>query len=138
MAITAGDLAVCYSLAIEAREILERADAMQNMAERCTPEYSSMPKPNSVTDKVGDGATDILDFWEERKETARSYLKHIAFVEKAIGELQDINQRRILRYRYIDGLLWKEIQLKTYYSERKVFGIYKDALKNLGIEQSVQ
>ena len=133
MCLTMKDLEICHSLAVEAREILERVDAIESLATRCTFGFSEAPGISTVSDKVGDGAAELTDFIQSRRKTAQAYFDHVAAVEYAIDGLADSYQRRVLRYRYVDGLTWDNIRLLLHYAEAQTFRIHAEALKNLGI-----
>lgn len=134
MGLTLQDLEICCSLAREAREIIERIDAIQCMAERCTPVYSETPKGRDLSDKVADGAVEMLDFFEQRRDVAYSYLQHVRYVEAAIDSLTDSEERRVLRYWYVDGLVVEEIMVRMYVSRGTIYNRRTAGLQNLGIE----
>jgi hypothetical protein len=138
MALTLQDLKICYSLALEAREIMDMAESIQAMAERCTPSCSQTPNVFVVTDKVGDGAAELSEFWKRKEGVALKYLEHVTQVEVEIEKLQDSYQRRVLRMRYLQGYSWSLIQTLVQYSERSVFDIHKRGMENLGIIESLQ
>lgn len=128
------DLEICHSLALEAREIMERVDAMRCMAERVSPVYSVTPKGNDLTDKVADGAVAMADYFAEREEVARRYLEHVQVVEAAIDGIDDSEERRVLRMWYVDGLLPSEIMAAMYMSRRTVYYKRAEGLMHLGVD----
>ncbi|MDL2318210.1 DUF1492 domain-containing protein [Eubacteriales bacterium OttesenSCG-928-A19] len=131
--ITLHDLEICHSLANEAREIRERIDEIRCMAERCTPVYSRTPKGIGLSDKVADGAIEMADYFAEREEVAKKYTRHVRMVELAIDELEDSEERRVMRMWYVDGLMPSEIMAVMYLSRRTVYYRREEALKHLGI-----
>ena len=136
MILTMQDLKICYSLALEAREIMDMSESIRAMAERCTPSYSHGPKGSGISDKVGAGAVEIAEFWEKQIERAFSFLEHVTQVQIEINKLKDSYQRRVLQLRYIQGLPWNLVQMNVQYSESRAFYIHDQALKNLGIYES--
>lgn len=51
-------------------------------------------------------------------------------IEKAIDSLGPI-ERKLLRYRYIDGLEWHKVEAKMHYSTTSVHRIHREALTKL-------
>lgn len=51
-------------------------------------------------------------------------------IEERIDKLEP-HERDLIRYRYIDGLKWKDVCEKTGYSQRQMFRIHAAALKKL-------
>ncbi len=52
-------------------------------------------------------------------------------IENAIESIEDPAARTILRYRYIDGMRWEVICVKTNYQWAQVHRIHRDALEKL-------
>lgn len=52
-------------------------------------------------------------------------------IEDMIASLENFDQKRILRLRYIDGLTWDEVAMDSGFSERSVRRIHGRALEEL-------
>lgn len=137
MGLTLKDLENCYSLAAEAREIRDRISEIESMAERCTPVYSSMPGGDTQGDKVADGAVEMADYLAERRGIAGKLARHVRFVEQAIDNLEDSEERRVMRFLYVDGLTTPEIMAQMFISRSSVYNRRQSALAKLGIEESL-
>ena len=133
MQLTYEDLRICHSLAVEAREIMDRVDAMEAFAARSTPQYGATAAGPVTHDRVGDGAAQIVDYMAGRREVACAYFEHAAIVEAAIDGIKDSTQRRVMRLRYVDGMRWEQIQLITKYAEAQVYRIHAEALDEMKI-----
>lgn len=88
-----------------------------------------MPKGNHQSDlsdymMIIDEQIQLLK--AERLEEARIY----ADIEKRIKEMEDKEEQRVLRLRYIQGLKWEEVAVQMGYSCKQTHRIHSDALKN--------
>ena len=52
-------------------------------------------------------------------------------IEQVIDTLKDSRERTIMRYRYISGLEWEEVCVKSHYSWQHTHRLHADALKKL-------
>jgi DNA-directed RNA polymerase specialized sigma24 family protein len=111
---------------------------IENELERLRAQIESPKSPYLSYAPSGQGREDVLakkiaklvDL--ERLHTDRwdkVYAKRIE-IEKAIDALEDSEQRRLMRYKYVDGLYWEEICVKLHVSYRTVHRIHSEALKN--------
>ena len=66
---------------------------------------------------------------EERLEKARCYQR----IERQIRQMENEDEREVLRLRYIKGLKWEEVALKMNYSWKWVHKIHGRALQNFEI-----
>lgn len=62
----------------------------------------------------------------ERLEKAKAY----AGIEDKIRKMEDEDEQRVLRLRYIQGLKWEEVAVKMGYSWRRTHDIHSRALNN--------
>ena len=66
---------------------------------------------------------------EERLEKVRCYQR----IERQIRQMENEDEREVLRLRYIKGLKWEEVALKMNYSWKWVHKIHGRALQNFEI-----
>lgn len=61
---------------------------------------------------------------EERLEKVRCYQK----IERQIGQMENEDEQKVLRLRYILGMKWEEVAVKMNYSYRRTLDIHGKAL----------
>ena len=54
-------------------------------------------------------------------------------IETVIDKLKDSRERTIMRYRYISGLEWEEVCVKSHYSWRQTHRLHSDALRKINM-----
>jgi DNA-directed RNA polymerase specialized sigma subunit len=54
-------------------------------------------------------------------------------IEQVIDSLKDSRERTIMRYRYISGLEWEEVCVKSHYSWRQTHRLHSDALRKINM-----
>lgn len=107
---------------------------MNGQAFVCVASYGKekvQTSPNK--DPLGSIEAILADLEAEYYAERVKYLQHIWYVNKAIKELESVDEIRVLQFRYIDGLLWPEVFEKMNYCESKCYDLHNSALKNLGI-----
>ena len=52
-------------------------------------------------------------------------------IETAISALEDIKQRRVLSFRYLDGMSYTDISERMHYSLERIYQLHREAIKNL-------
>lgn len=120
MNLTYEDLRICHSLAVEAREIMDRVDAIEAMATRMG---------ISSCNENGGSAFEVEDYVQGRRRVAQAYLAHVAAVKAKIEQITNDTQRRVLQLRYVDGMRWEQIQVMMSYSQSAVYAVHKSALE---------
>jgi DNA-directed RNA polymerase specialized sigma subunit len=63
---------------------------------------------------------------EERLERVRCYQK----IERQIRQMENEDEQKVLRLRYILGMKWEEVAVKMGYSWKQTHRIHSSALKN--------
>lgn len=99
-----------------------------------SPVITGMPSAHSSdTDKLGN----IL--WKIQQKEIR-YLAKLDIIlneekeiEKVIDTLKDSRERTIMRYRYISGLEWEEVCVKSHYSWQHTHRLHAGALSKLNM-----
>ena len=97
-----------------------------------SPVITGMPSGSPTSnDKIGN----IL--WKIQEKEIR-YLAKLDIIlneekdiEKVIDSLKDSRERTVMRYRYISGLEWEEVCVKSHYSWQHTHRLHADALKKL-------
>lgn len=74
-----------------------------------------------------------IDAERELKELEESIKKVKSEIESAIAKLDNVDYQKILTYRYIDGLTWREIGESMYLSKSSVYRWHDDAVEKLEI-----
>ena len=57
-------------------------------------------------------------------------------IEQVVDKLEDLQEKTLIRNRYINLMSWNKIARDMYLSERSVFRIHKHALKKLAVNGS--
>lgn len=83
------------------------------------PFVKCLEKMDEIQRNVEDKISDMLQIKEE--------------ISMAIDQLENGEERLLLRYRYLDGLSWEEIEQKMFVSKSTVHRIHGSALQNLSV-----
>lgn len=92
-----------------------------------------MPKGSSQSDLSGYAAT-LDDLIEKLKKERLEKIQHLRNIEDQIGKLQDEDEKRVLRLRYIRGLKWEEVEVEMHYRWTQIHRIHGKALKKFKME----
>ena len=119
----------------EADSKLEQIARLQSLATRTTTVLRSTPCGNgtSLTSRVEQAIIAV----EGQSDKLAAELKHFMQVRDevadAIAKVPDDGERRILEYRYLAFLTWKEISHSMKSGLRTVYRLHDKALKNFEI-----
>lgn len=120
---------------IKSLEILE-VELYESATGLSSPVLDGMPRSpgfsagqSGKVDKHLDVRADLEDLREKSNIIRRE-------ISGAINGLEDGNQARVLRYKYINGYEWAEIQRYMNYSPGGLFNLHSRALDNLAIGQT--
>ena len=72
--------------------------------------------------------------FEELEEKYNTLLTDLLAKQRAIEDIIETlepREKELIRYRYIDGLPWHEIEIKCSYAQRTVFRIHEKVLEKL-------
>ena len=104
------------------------------MLERVTQSMERIPCAGSAEpDKISDGVVNLIEMERAAIQKYGAYLEYVKIVEHELDAIPDPNQRRILKLRYLDGLLWEEISEKTIFHERWCRELHNRGLKEIGL-----
>lgn len=129
--ITRAELDEYQSLLSERDELKERLERKRAQVYTIkTQNFSAVPGGHGDVDRIGAAVAQLEEleiyYCEKKMECSRRLNK----IEKELKRLDDIEQK-ILRYRYIDGLWWKEICVKVDYAWAQVHRIHRKSLTKL-------
>jgi DNA-directed RNA polymerase specialized sigma subunit len=99
-----------------------------------SPIITGMPAVHSPdTDKLGNVLWKIQE--KEIKYLAKLdvILNEEKDIEKVIDALKDSRERTIMRYRYISGLEWEEVCVKSHYSWKHTHRLHSSALNKINL-----
>lgn len=134
MKIQLDDFEKCFALTEEVNEMRNRMEKLRAYAEGVSYALShTSSKASGTSDRAGDGVAAIVDLEERLSRKEEIYLQCVSKVENAIEEVLQIDQRRVLRFRYIDGYDWEKIGELTHFSDRWCRELRKRGLKSLGL-----
>lgn len=117
---------------LEARRRSRRVAQLESQCTRTTQRMSGMPSGGS-----GGAEAMWIALAEERAQEYEAIQKELARhheVEAFIGRLECLEQKAVLRLRYLEGFNWVKVQQQLYrdgifYSERQIYRIHGQALQ---------
>lgn len=96
-------------------------------------QMSDMPKGSSRDKDLSDLMVKIEELDEKIKDEMVKSAKTKIMIEEDILSLQNEDEARVLRMRYIESRQWEEIENRMKFSRRQVLYIHGRALNNLKI-----
>ena len=127
---TQKDLLACREIRGEIETIKERIDRLRSQAER-------MSRPLSLAPGGGQ-ADDALAVYAARlDELERQLAEKVIGLEKQLQACEDwictlpVQQSKVMRLRYIEGLRWRQVARRAHYTVRHCTRIHMVALKKL-------
>lgn len=88
-----------------------------------------MPHGSSQRD-LSDYIETIDEMIEDLKTERLKRAKRQQEIEQRIQQMEDEDEQRVLRLRYIKGMKWEEVAVEMGYSWRRTHDIHSKALKN--------
>lgn len=124
---------LCQYIAIkkeidQIKQELERVEA--TMTSPRIQQLTGMPRGGSSGDSMVNIIARCGELREKYSERMLALMSTQLEIEQAIDTL-DPTARRLMRYRYIDGLAWEEICVKIGYSWRQTHRLHSEALREL-------
>lgn len=117
------------------RECKQLADQLEQL--RTTMEspkvqaLDGMPHASSRGDAMTGIVAELIGLQNKYMDKLHRLNAAMAEVEDMIGSLEDPTERRLMRYRYIEGLTWEEVCVEVNYSWRQTHKIHGRALGKL-------
>ena len=118
----------------EIDSLLEEMARWRARAEAMSPVYTDTPKSNFDRDPLSDAIAHILELDDRINAKIDMLIDMRQHIELSISAVTDPRLRKLLRYRYIDGLKWEDIADKMHCDIRWVFRLHGKALSKLAIE----
>lgn len=95
--------------------------------------YSDMPKAHNTERDLSDTFAKIEKATARCAETCNRCMGIMENVQTAIDGVEDIEQRRVLRMRYMYGMRWEDIETTMLYSRQWLDVLRKRGIKNLKV-----
>ena len=86
--------------------------------------------------EMGTPSSEINKLWQMLLQERTRWLKQFMEIDRIFGKMSDTNGMLVLRYRYIWGKMWSEVQQRLGYERAHINRIHKRALKEF--EQIVE
>lgn len=86
----------------------------------------SSPEP----DKIGHTIAKIMDKQNEINDMIDRYIDQKDEARKYIDQMEDLNERKVLRRRYLKGMKWEDICVDMSFSWRQIHYIHSKALNS--------
>ena len=93
------------------------------------PQLSDMKVQSTPTKTIEDTYIAIAEYSEAISKKEEELLRQKVEISRMIDDLEDANQRMVLRYRYTIGFSWEEVIRVMNYSEPSVHRIHSQALQ---------
>ncbi len=125
------DLSEMSRIIRSADKVLEAIEKAEQTATRTTRHIDGIPRASRHTSLVESGAVKVVDLEEAYCETVQKVQAMRRELSEMIGALPDIDDRAIMRLRYIKGYTPERIAEATYRTERNVFYRIKQSKQQL-------
>ena len=84
-------------------------------------------------DKMLDIISKIIDLENEIDEEIEQFIALKKQIRDVINQVEDVNEKLVLKYRYLIFLQWDEICVKMSYSKRQMYRIHDSALEKIKV-----
>ena len=119
------------------KEVRQIRDQLEEIESRLySPKGQLLTGMPSAPSHEGDTITESL--MDRHEQLVQMYQERLAdldeeqlAIETAIASLEDPTARRLMRYRYIDGLKWEEVCVRIRYGWSQTHELHSQALKQL-------
>jgi hypothetical protein len=106
---TLRNLSQVYHLRKEIAEDRRRIQEIEEHLLPGSPPLTSMPRSPGVKDKIGDGVTALIDLRNKLQSNELKCVTEENVLIEYINQAQDSIIRRILKFRFYDGLSWDNV-----------------------------
>ena len=116
--------------------ILQLEDQLEEMKlNKISPSSTNdgMPKGNDISD-LSDYAANMEKIEQSIKELKRKRNCIYRDITKRINAMENVHEKKVLKYKYIRGMDWERIVVNTEKSYRQVLRIHGRALKNFPLK----
>lgn len=117
----------CRSAKGEIESLRERIERIKSDRERMTQSITGMPSgKNNNQSRIEELTVKLMELEEQLADKLWQRETEIKEVEAWIETLKP-HQRNVIRFRYVDGKTWRQVQKLTHYSKQAVMMINKHA-----------
>lgn len=117
----------CRSAKGEIESLRERIERIKSDRERMTQSITGMPSgKNNNQSRIEELTVKLMELEEQLADKLWQREMEIKEVEAWIETLKP-HQRNVIRFRYVDGKTWRQVQKLTHYSKQAVMMINKHA-----------
>lgn len=113
--------------------LLEEQSRWREMALKVTPTLSQTPGGGESGSPIERPMDKVLEIDEEINREIDELVKIREEIEAVLGQLEDRNLRDLMKYRYIDGLIWEQVAEKMHYSWRHTCRLHGEALAKINM-----
>ena len=122
----------------EIDSLLRERERWQARALRITPCLSGMPRAGGNGRALESAAVQVASIEAEIDRAVAVAQAERARIRAAIDRVQDSRMRDVLRYHYLDGMVFEAIAERMHYSIRRVYSLHGFGLEALELPESVQ
>jgi predicted nuclease with TOPRIM domain len=109
----------------------ERIERLRSSMESGNRQLKAAPAKTASTDRLSENIAELVDLEAALSDEVLELEADISIVEGIIQTIPKSEQRRIMRFRYIDNLPWKDVAGKADYSLDHCFSLHRQAKKFL-------
>ena len=124
--------------AYKLNELIESdKDELENLRSLASSVSGDMTQERVQSSKTNDKLVNIISQIIELENKIYDEIEHFITLKKeireVINEVEDVNEKLVLKYRYLIFLQWDEICIKLNYSRRQMYRIHDSALENVQV-----
>lgn len=113
---------------------LDQISRLRELSTKITQTLTPNKVKSNSENRLESSVSKIVDI-EREIGTSIDQLERIRLqVESVINSVPNVNQRNVLRLRYISGMKWEQIAVKLNYDYRWVLRLHGKALNKIAIE----
>lgn len=94
------------------------------------PKMDGMPRSNYTADRTAETIAKVVDLEEKLQGIINRYIDIRTRIEASIEPLPT-DERRLMRYRYIEGMSWEEIAVAMHFTYRHVIRMHGWGLRKI-------
>ena len=103
-----------------------------------SPSFTGFTRSPGIGSSSVERQAEIIDDLEQKAAKARGRALDLAEqVFDMLDELEDYNEKAVIRLRYVAGYSWPKVGMELHYTDRNVRRIHNAAIKELNAARSV-
>ena len=111
---------------------LLQIDSLNELATRCTPSYSDMPKsPNREGSRMESAILDIIELEDEISKDVVELVALKKEIVEVIKQVGNTEYQTLLEERYLCFITWEQIAVDLSFSMQHTFRMHDSALKEI-------